>query len=190
MVIGIIPTLSAISTIIAAVEKIIEESLPLIWAETIIKKSEDKNYMKEKYGCTFCAFYHKVQLAEDQLKNILKEDISRKVLELDSIIKLKLRTKSSNEEFNKKISQIINNYVEKRFEKLKEDLPSLCIIKNKANTRPCFRYTLRVLHISTKDRLNFQNSKINRRYTSLGVFLTIVISIMALTISIFSLLKP
>jgi len=87
----------------------------------------------------------------------------------------------------------IHKYLEEQipeyFDKLKSKLPSLCIYKNKIDPTPCIHYTLRVLNISIKDRLNYQNSKISRRYTTLGIFITIIFSLLAFIISISALFK-
>ncbi len=97
--------------------------------------------------------------------------------------------KEESEIFESELLRYIEEQIPEYFDEIRSKLPSLCIYKNKIDPTPCVHYTLRVLDISIKDRLEYQNSKISRRYTTLGVLITIIFSILALSISIFALFK-
>lgn len=85
--------------------------------------------------------------------------------------------------------KIFEEHTPEYFDELKSRFPSLCIYKNKIDPTPCVHYTLRVLDVSIKDRLDYQNSKISRRYATLGLFITIIFSLSAFFVSIFALFK-
>lgn len=183
----------------------------------LIEQSKNKKLMKQKFGCYFCAFYSQIDLPNDKLKNLLEKGFLKRMLNIEEkiffnkLLSLE-REKQINEESNipnledninkylslkKEVKEIVaseilkylEEHIPEYFDEIKSRLPSLCIYKNKIDPTPCIHYTLKVLDVRVKDRLNYQNSKINRRYTTLGILITIIFSLLALVISIFALFK-
>lgn len=183
----------------------------------LIEQSKNKKLMKQKFGCYFCAFYSQIDLPNDKLKNLLEKGFLKRMLNIEEKIYFsKLlsleREKQTNEESNipnledninkylslkkeakeivaSEILKYLGEHIPEYFDEIKSRLPSLCIYKNKIDPTPCIHYTLKILDVRVKDRLDYQNSKINRRYTTLGILITIIFSLLALIISIFALFK-
>lgn len=169
------------------------EKLQRLTLESIILKSKNKKYMKEKYGCKFCAFYHQIEMPDEQLEELIYKQLIKKLYKLTNIdfsgyrmedLKLLNGDTNISEDKVSLIKSILLNYMQK----IKQELPSLCIYKNEINTKPCIHYELKVLDVNIRERLDYHNSKIERRYTSLSVFISSVLSIIAIAISVFSLL--
>ena len=183
----------------------------------LIEQSKNKKLMKQKFGCYFCAFYSQIDLPNDKLKNLLEKGFLKRMLNIEEkiffnkLLSLE-REKQINEESNipnledninkylslkKEVKEIVaseilkylEEHIPEYFDEIKSRLPSLCIYKNKIDPTPCIHYTLKGLAVRVQDRLNYQNSKINRRYTTLGILITIIFSLLALVISIFALFK-
>jgi hypothetical protein len=53
--------------------------------ESIIQKSKNKKYMKEKYRCKFCAFYHQIDLPDKQLEELIYKQLIKKLYKLTNI---------------------------------------------------------------------------------------------------------
>jgi len=183
----------------------------------LIEQSKNKKLMKQKFGCYFCAYYSQIDLPNDKLKNLLEKGFLKRMLNIEEKIYFnKLlsleREKQINEESNipnledninkylslkkeekeivaSEILKYLEEHIPEYFDEIKSRLPSLCIYKNKIDPTPCIHYTLKVLDVRVKNRLDYQNSKINRRYTTLGILITIIFSLLALVISIFALFK-
>ncbi len=168
------------------------EKLQQLTLESIIQKSKNKKYMKEKYGCKFCAFYHQIDLPDEQLEELIYKQLIKKLYKLTNIdfSGYKIEDldyfndyKKISEDKDSLIKSILLNYMQK----LKQQLPSLCIYKNEINTKPCVHYELKVLDVNMGERLEYHNSKIERRYNSLSVFISSLLSVIAIAISVFSL---
>ena len=160
--------------------------------ESIIDKSKNKDYMRDKYGCKFCAFYHQIELSNEQLEDLIYKNLIKKFFRLTNIDLSKYNYKG--ESISKHELALLSNkdklmksIILQSVEKIRNRLPSLCIYKNEINTKPCYHYTLRVLDVGIRDRLDYHNYKIDRRNTSLSMLLSTVLSLVAIFISILSL---
>lgn len=169
------------------------EKLQQLTLESIIQKSKNKKYMKEKYGCKFCAFFHQIDLPDEQLEEQIYKQLIKKLYKLTNIdfsgnkieeLDLLNGHNKISTDKDSLIKSILLNYMQK----IKQQLPSLCIYKNEINTKPCVHYELKVLDVNIRERLEYLNSKIERRYNTLSVFLSSILSIIAIAISIFSLM--
>ena len=160
--------------------------------ETIIQKSKNKDYMRDKYGCKFCAFYHQIDLNNEQLETLIYKNLIKKFFRLTNIdiskydFTGKKLGKTETSLLNHK-DELLKSILVKSVEKIKHELPSLCIYKNEINTKPCYHYTLKVLDVDIRDRLEYHNYKINRRNNSLSMLLSTLLSLIAIFISILSL---
>ena len=169
------------------------KKLQQLTLESIILKSKNKKHMKEKYGCKFCAFFHQIDLPNEQLEELIYKQLIKKLYKLTNIdfsgYKIEDLDFLNNhniitEDKDSLIKSILLNYMQK----IKQQLPSLCIYKNEINTKPCVHYELKVLDVNIRERLEYHNSKIEKRYNTLSVFLSSILSITAIAISLFSLL--
>ena len=134
---------------------------------------------------------HASKLLKNIEKNVLKlkdKYSEENILKLKDILSKYVSLKKEEKIIvESEVLKYLEEHIPEYFDELKSKLPSLCIYKNKIDPTPCIHYSLRVLDVSIKDRLDYQNSKNNRRYVTLGVFITTIFSILAITISIYAL---
>ena len=111
------------------------EKLQQMTLESIILKSKNKKYMKEKYGCKFCAFYHQIEMPDEQLEELIYKQLIKKLYKLTNIdfsgykiedLELLGGDRNISEDKVSLIKSILLNYMQK----IKQQLPSLCIYKN------------------------------------------------------------
>lgn len=148
------------------------------YGNQITELMKNKKLMKYQYGCRFCAFYYHTDISEDELIDFVLKEFTGGV-SMKDLNHLSELEKASADAF----LDATKTYVNDNINEIKKELPSLCLMKNKMDPKPCNQYSVRVIGQKIKDRLNYHNTKISRRYSSLGVLFSFTFSFIAIIIS-------
>lgn len=158
--------------------KNLRKSLVEAIGETVFLTLRQKKYMQNKFGCEYCAYYHKVQLPAKKIKKKIETDF------------LNMSKRKQSEEQNDEVKDSgilflmkeLTNYALEH----EKYIPSLCIYKNQIRSSPCRHFSLKIMGLDVKERLNFQNSLLSRKFTTLGVAISTILSVCAIIISLIS----